>query len=198
MAILAEPARQTLLAALAEARADGALIAFDPNYRPRLWPDAERRRAPPIGEALAVADIALPTFPDEHTLFGDASPRVAAMRIARLGVGEVVVKNGEEPALVWTDGVRDIVPPSTSPRPSTRRARAIPSTAPISRRGLPAPARPRRAQAAHRVAAAVVQVRGALAPFDVLREAFNEASDGTQVPNQATRRAMAQLEKREG
>ena len=50
----------------------GSLIAFDPNYRPRLWRDAEAARAA-IAEALAVTDIALPTFPDEQTLFGDAS-----------------------------------------------------------------------------------------------------------------------------
>ena len=58
-------------------------------------------------------------------------------------------------------------PPSTSPRPSTRPAPAIPSTAPISRHGLPAsPPSRGRAQRRIAVAAAVVQVRGALAPFD--------------------------------
>ena len=104
LAILEPPARQRLLAALAAARDQGALIAFDPNYRPRLWPDAEAARAA-IVEALGVVDIALPTFPDEQALFGDANLKPAAMRMATAGVGEVVVKNGEEPALVWTDGV---------------------------------------------------------------------------------------------
>ena len=58
----------------AQARRQGSLIAFDPNYRPRLWPDAEAARAA-IVEALAVVDIALPTFPDEQALFGDADPQ---------------------------------------------------------------------------------------------------------------------------
>lgn len=171
LAILAEPARQALFVALAEARAAGALIAFDPNHRPRLWPDAATAQVA-FEQALGLADIALPTFPDEHALFGDASPRVAAMRIARLGVGEVIVKNGEEPALVWTDGVRDLVP--AVPVPSlidTTGAGNSFNGAYLAARLIGA--EPLAAtQAAHRVAAAVVQVRGALAPFEVLRTAF--------------------------
>jgi 2-dehydro-3-deoxygluconokinase len=174
LAILAEPARKTLFAALAEARAAGALIAFDPNYRPRLWPDADAARSA-IDAALAVADIALPTFPDEHTLFGDANPRAAAMRIAKAGVGEVVVKNGEEPALVWTDGVRDVVPAVHVPSPvDTTGAGDSFNGAYLSAR-LAGAGPVDAVQAAHRVAAAVVQVRGALAPFEMLKAAFTLA-----------------------
>jgi len=39
------------------ARSAGALIAFDPNHRPRLWPDAASARMA-IEQALEVADIA--------------------------------------------------------------------------------------------------------------------------------------------
>ena len=75
LAILRAGRAAALLAALGDsATRQGSLIAFDPNYRPRLWPDAEAARAA-IVEALAVVDIALPTFPDEQALFGDADPR---------------------------------------------------------------------------------------------------------------------------
>jgi 2-dehydro-3-deoxygluconokinase len=40
LAILEKTSRQTLIAAVAEARRAGALIAFDQNYRSRLWPFA--------------------------------------------------------------------------------------------------------------------------------------------------------------
>jgi 2-dehydro-3-deoxygluconokinase len=174
LAILSEPARTTLLAALTDARAAGSLIAFDPNYRPRLWPDPDAARSA-IDAALAVADIALPTFPDEHTLFGDANPRVAAMRIAKAGVGEVVVKNGEEPALLWTDGVRDVVPAVQVPSPvDTTGAGDAFNGAYLAAR-LTGAEPIEAANAAHRVAAAVVQVRGALAPFETLRAAFTPA-----------------------
>ncbi|RUW45499.1 PfkB family carbohydrate kinase, partial [Mesorhizobium sp. M8A.F.Ca.ET.021.01.1.1] len=37
LAILDDASRKTLLAAVGKARAAGSTIAFDPNYRPRLW-----------------------------------------------------------------------------------------------------------------------------------------------------------------
>ena len=62
----------------------GARIAFDPNYRPRLWPDAASARAA-IDAALRTVDIALPTFPDEQALFGDADARRDRKAPGRLG-----------------------------------------------------------------------------------------------------------------
>ena len=37
LAILDETGRKTLLKSIAAARTAGSLVAFDPNYRPRLW-----------------------------------------------------------------------------------------------------------------------------------------------------------------
>ena len=170
LAILDAAARQTLLAAVANARAAGSLVAFDPNYRPRLWHSREDAQAA-ILEALAVTDIALPTFPDEQMLFGDTTPHMTAERLGKL-VGEVVVKNGEQPALIAEDGKLQPVP-------------AVHVAAPVDTTGagdsfnggylaarLAGHAPTEAAQRAHRVAAAVVQVRGALAPFETLRAAF--------------------------
>src|SRR5690606_34968657 len=44
LAILPPAARKTLAASLRDARAAGSLIAFDPNYRPRLWSSPEETR----------------------------------------------------------------------------------------------------------------------------------------------------------
>jgi 2-dehydro-3-deoxygluconokinase len=174
LAILEPPARRRLLTALATARDGGALIAFDPNYRPRLWPDTEAARAA-IVEALGIVDIALPTFPDEQVLFGDANLKPAAMRMAKAGVGEVVVKNGEEPALVWTDGVRDLVEAVHVPSPVDTTGAGDSFNGAYLAARLAGIEPVEAAQAAHRVAAAVVQVRGALASFEVLRDAFSPA-----------------------
>ncbi len=170
LAILDDTARKTLLATVAIARGAGSRIAFDPNYRPRLWRNREQAQAA-ILEALAVTDIALPTFPDEQMLFGDTTPEATAERLGRT-VGEIVVKNGEEPALVVSNGVSARVP-------------AVHVAAPVDTTGagdsfnggylaarLVGHAPVEAAGHAHRVAAAVVQVRGALAPFEVLRNAF--------------------------
>jgi 2-dehydro-3-deoxygluconokinase len=171
LAILDAAARKTLLAQVAKARAAGSLVAFDPNYRPRLWQSREEAQAA-ILDALAVADIALPTFPDEQMLFGDTAPQVTAERMGKL-VGEVVVKNGEEPALIATGGTLQPVPAQhvATPVDTTGAGDSFNGGYLAARLAGHAPAEA--VQRAHRVAAAVVQVRGALAPFEVLRTAFD-------------------------
>lgn len=171
LAILEEDARQTLIAAVAAARASGSLVAFDPNYRPRLWASREAARQA-VTQALAVCDIALPTFPDEETLFSDASPRETADRIARAGVGEIVVKNGEADALVVGGGVARAVPAVRVENPvdTTGAGDSFNGGYLAARLAGHTPAEA--ARRGHQVAAGVVQVRGALAPFETLKAAF--------------------------
>ncbi|TPL75026.1 sugar kinase [Mesorhizobium sp. B2-3-15] len=173
LAILDEAARQTLLAAVAKARAAGSLIAFDPNYRPRLWRNREDAQAA-IARALAVTDIALPTFPDEQMLFGDDTPQATAERLGQL-VKEVVVKNGEAPALIGKGGALREVAAIHVPAPvdTTGAGDSFNGGYLAARLGGIAPADA--VQRAHRVAAAVVQVRGALAPLETLRAAFGQS-----------------------
>jgi 2-dehydro-3-deoxygluconokinase len=170
LAILEERARDSLFAAVTAARSDGSLIAFDPNYRPRLWPSKDEAQAA-IARALELTDIALPTFPDEQALYGDASPETTAGRIGEQ-VKEVVVKNGEQPALIHADGQAQSVAAVHVAQPvdTTGAGDSFNGGYLAARLAGHAPAEA--ARRAHKVAAAVVQVRGALAPFEVLREAF--------------------------
>lgn len=171
LAILDEPARRILIDALGKARNAGTLVAFDPNYRARLWASRDYAQQE-INAALAVSDIVLPTFPDESELYGDASPEATMQRIASAGVAEIVVKNGTEDALVLFDGIA-----GTSP--ASRAEGAIDTTGAgdafnggyLAARlnGMDGVAAAHRA---HSTAAAVVCVRGALAPFDLLRTAY--------------------------
>lgn len=171
LAILEPERRQAFLQVLAETRGQGALIAFDPNYRPRLW--ASRKEAQSaISEALAHVDIALPTFPDEQELYGDSTPQDTAARLARAGVREVVVKNGADDAWVQVEkgaskvsAVRVENPLDTTGAGDSFNGGYLAARL----QGMEASDAARRA---HRVAAATVQVYGALAPATVLREAF--------------------------
>ncbi|TIN26755.1 sugar kinase [Mesorhizobium sp.] len=172
LAILDDAARKTLLAAVAKARADGSLVAFDPNYRPRLWRRREEAQTA-ILDAMAVSDIALPTFPDEQMLFGDAAPQATAERLGRL-VAEIVIKNGEEPALIAANGTPQPVPAVhvAAPVDTTGAGDSFNGAYLAARIAGDAPTAA--VLRAHRVAAAVVEVRGALAPFETLRAAFED------------------------
>lgn len=104
MAILNEHDRWTLLAALSDLRAAGGRVVFDPNLRPRLWPDtAQMCRS--IMETAALADIALPSHEDEAAAFGDVSAEATARRYEQAGVAVVVVKNGPANVVSLVDGV---------------------------------------------------------------------------------------------
>jgi 2-dehydro-3-deoxygluconokinase len=114
LAILPAPDRARLLSALADYRAHGGRVAFDPNLRPRLWPNAAAMTEA-VTEAARHADIALPSFDDDAGAFGDADPEETARRYAGLGVAEVVVKNGAGRMAALVDGVSHTHDPAPAP-----------------------------------------------------------------------------------
>src|SRR5690606_23192933 len=69
-AILPDSGRVTLLLLANMVRDAGGRVAFDGNYRPRLWQTPEVARLVRDG-ALRVADIGLPTLDDEMLLSGE-------------------------------------------------------------------------------------------------------------------------------
>lgn len=108
LAILPPSARDTLFAVLAQARAAGALVSFDPNIRPRLWASTAEIHET-VGQMLRLTDIALPSFDDEAAHWQDASPEATLARFAAAGVREVVVKNGAG-AVIYQAGEQGEVP----------------------------------------------------------------------------------------
>ncbi len=103
LAILSSEHREILFDQLRHWRSAGATIAFDSNTRPRLWA-SEREMKEAAIQGYKAATIALPTFPDEQTYFGDASPADCATRIANYGVAEVVVKDGANASVSLVNG----------------------------------------------------------------------------------------------
>lgn len=95
--------------AIGIARASGVRIAYDTNYRPRLWPPA--RAAAVIHAAIAQSDIALPGVDDALALTGLTDPDAVADFYLRLGPKIVVLKMGERGALLATADGRVRIPP---------------------------------------------------------------------------------------
>lgn len=99
-----------LLAAIELAREAGAIVAFDPNFRPRAWMGDLSRTRTVFAEALKRVDIALPAYDDEAVLWGDPSPEATIERLQAFGISEIVVKNGPNSALVAARGQNQAVP----------------------------------------------------------------------------------------
>lgn len=92
-----------------QVRNAGGTVAFDPNYRPSLWPSAEQARDAIAGFA-PLATIVLATFDDEAMLHGDADPVQTQARWRRAGVNHIILKLGAGGCMI--DDGRVIAPPA--------------------------------------------------------------------------------------
>jgi 2-dehydro-3-deoxygluconokinase len=161
LAILLPRARGQLMKAIVKARNAGARVVFDPNVRPALWTSAEVMGSA-LTAAATIADVVMPTHSDEAPVFGDKSSEATAERYLAIGVEEVAVKNGAEPALVATADRRESVPAS-KPEKIVDPTGAGDSFNGAYLAARVAGASPGEAvKAAHRVAAIVIGHRGAL------------------------------------
>jgi 2-dehydro-3-deoxygluconokinase len=152
------------LAVLEMARQKGTKVAFDTNYRPRNWKGDLARARAVYAEALKRVDIALPSFDDEATLWGDASPEATVERLAAFGIAETVVKNAASPALVAASGAREFVPVPAVVTPVDTTAAGDSFSASYLAARLAGQAPVDAAAAAHTLAGEVVLHRGAIIP----------------------------------
>lgn len=107
LAILPAAGRERLWQAAQRLRARGGLVVFDNNYRPRLWPDAAQARAA-FDRSLALASIALLTLDDEIALRPDGDAAAALEAALAAPSGEVVIKRGAGATLVRTGGTAPV------------------------------------------------------------------------------------------
>ncbi|MBO0749881.1 MAG: sugar kinase, partial [Porphyrobacter sp.] len=116
LAILPAGGRRRLLDLAGRVRASGGKVAFDGNYRARLWGDPAEAMAA-RDAAIAVADFGLPTLSDEIEL-GGGKASAAAAHWRDAGCDEVVLKLGAEGCLL----------PSGKAQPPPERAKVLDSS----------------------------------------------------------------------
>lgn len=164
LSLYGEAALDRLAAALQGARKAGARIAMDGNFRPRGWA-GDRDRARSVFERFwRLTDIALPSVEDEGLLWGDGEWEAAARRLESFGIREIVIKCGTDPArCIGPDATATVPLPAVAAPVDTSAAGDSFNAAYLARRlqgDKPASA----ALAGHRLAAVVVQHRGAVVP----------------------------------
>jgi len=99
LAVMRDALDARLPALLDRVRARGGRVAFDNNYRARLWPDPAVARAA-FAMALARTDIALLTLDDAVALDPSLDARDALAQAFAFPCTEVVVKRGTASTLV--------------------------------------------------------------------------------------------------
>lgn len=155
------PGLDRMFAILAEARARGAQVAFDGNYRPRLWgPDRAATQAV-YARMLALTDICLATADDEAALWGDAGAAATHARLTSAGIAEVVVKCGALGALI---GPGVMVATEPVPRPVDTTAAGDSFNAGYLAARLTGQPPAQAATAGNRLAGRVIAHPGALIP----------------------------------
>ncbi len=94
VSLTGDPARTATLKAAEDAKAHGALITYDPNYRPALWPQGEdaqgwMRKPLPLVDVLKISD-------EEMVLLsGESTPAAAATALAAQGIRLVLITLGD-------------------------------------------------------------------------------------------------------
>ena len=96
LAILTEKGRAVLLDALSLYVEQGGKIAFDNNYRPKLWSSPEAARAA-YRQVLAMTQLALVTEDDDQALWGFVTTE---QLLSHYQVPELVIKRGGAQAWV--------------------------------------------------------------------------------------------------
>lgn len=152
------------LAVLELARQRGVKVAFDGNFRPRGWKGDVARTRTVFMEALKRVDIALPTYEDEAVIWGDPSPEATVERMRAFGIGEIVVKNGANSAVVASADAQEHVPVPQLVVPVDATAAGDGFNAGYLAARLSGATPAAAAGAAHRLAGEVIRHSGALMP----------------------------------
>lgn len=99
LAIMSKEGRENLFSILKKAKQNGTIIAYDSNYRPRLYKNAQKA-IKIYKQALKFCDIFLPSIDDERLLLGDITTD-EVIKHAKKYAKEIVIKCGAHPIVYY-------------------------------------------------------------------------------------------------
>lgn len=138
-------------------------VAFDTNWRPRLWPDLATAQAA-YRAMLARTDIALPGEHDLHQLFDGHGRADILATLREAGIGEACLRLAEPGCLVAHAGDETLVAAHAVARVVDTTAAGDSFSAGYLAARLAGHTPSEAARTAHALAAIVIQHRGAIVP----------------------------------
>ncbi|MBU3721475.1 MAG: sugar kinase [Limnohabitans sp.] len=171
LAILDDASRKRLFSMLQKVRALGCRVVFDNNFRPKLWPSLQVAQQVYL-EALNVCHTAMLTLDDHQAVFAHVNLDDALRHAQAFEVPELVIKRGADSTLV-----RETPDAPWQSIATERVERVIDTTAAgdsfaagyLSRR-LIGESTLLSAEFGNKVAARVIQQRGALIPLEAMQD----------------------------
>jgi 2-dehydro-3-deoxygluconokinase len=106
---LSDSVRELVLHMVAQARATGVQVSFDPNLRPRVWP-SQAVMVQSLNAVAAQSDLVLPGLSEGQLLTGQHTPQDIAAYYLDHGAQQVVIKLGPQGAYFATHTERGMVP----------------------------------------------------------------------------------------
>jgi 2-dehydro-3-deoxygluconokinase len=115
LAIISASARENLIAVLKRLKKLNIILAFDSNYRPRLWRDIKEAQAA-ILQLMQITDIALLTLDDEYLLWGDNGIQACKQRYQHFNLRELILKRGAQDVVVLSTQTQTNIPVPAVPK----------------------------------------------------------------------------------
>ncbi len=143
--------------------ARGGKLAFDGNYRPRLWPDGPEYVRPLFATLYERSDLLLPTFDDEAALWSETTVDQTLTRLRGVSAATIVLKDGPAGCIISCPNQpqKSIpVPEKITPRDTTAAGDSF--NAGFLANMLKNASLQEAALAAHRLAGKVIQYPGAI------------------------------------
>ena len=107
---LSDSARRTVVETAHRARAAGAIVTFDPNYRPALWESAQAA-GEAMREVMPLVDWVLCGLEEGCAVFGASTPAELRSVLLGAGAGDLAVRVGVRGTVVWAGEESLPVPP---------------------------------------------------------------------------------------
>jgi len=103
LAIMSEEGRNNMFRILKKARSLGVKVAFDSNYRLRLYKNSDEARKI-YNQAIHYCDVFLPSIDDEKELWGELDTYTVIEKAKEAGCSEIVIKCGPEDIVYYENG----------------------------------------------------------------------------------------------